>query len=104
MPPHFPNDRIEPHAATPMHAFVKSQEKKLLMQKSMPLRTEESSERKDDLPLPSASTGWTIIFVSIAANQDTERLHAQNPPINVWKPNYAKWRQSQKKGSVIPTC
>ena len=55
-----------------MPESVKSQEKKLLMWKSMPLRIEESSKRKDDSPPPNANTGWTITSVYIAANPGTE--------------------------------
>ena len=73
MPPHFPTDQIGPHAATLMHASAKFREKKLLMQKSMPLRTEESSKgRKDDSPRRNANIGWTITFVYTVANPDTE--------------------------------
>ena len=73
MPPHSPIDRIGPHAATLMHASVKSREKKLLTRRSTPLRTEESSkERKDDSPQQNANIGWTITFVYIAANPDID--------------------------------
>ena len=72
MPPHSPIDQIGPHAATLMHASVKSREKKLLMQKSMPLRIEESSERRDDSPQRNINIGWTITFVYIAANLGIE--------------------------------
>ena len=73
MPPRSPIDQIEPHIATLMHASVKFREKKLLTQKSMPLRTEESSkERKGDSPQRNANIEWTITFVYTAANPDTE--------------------------------
>ena len=68
----FRIDQIEPHNTTPMLGSAKSQEKKLLMQKLMPPRTEENTERKDDSPLPSANIEWTITFVYIAANLDIE--------------------------------
>ena len=68
----LPPSLIGPHIIIPMHKSAKSWEKKLLMQKSMPLRTEESSERKDNSPLPNASIEWTITFVYIAANPDIE--------------------------------
>ena len=72
MPPCSPIDQIGPHAATLMHAFTKSLEKKLLTQRSMPLRIEESSERRDNSPQRNANIEWTITFVYIAANPDIE--------------------------------
>ena len=73
MPPHFPIDRIEPCVATLMHASAKSLEKKLLTQKLMPLRIEESSKgRKHDSPQQNANIEWTITFVYIAANPGIE--------------------------------
>ena len=73
MPPHSPIDQIGPHAATLMHESVKSQEKKLLTQRSMLLRIEECSKgRKDDSPQRNVNIGWTITFVYTAANPDIE--------------------------------
>ena len=72
MLPHCPIDQIEPHAATLMHVSTKSLEKKLLMLRLMPLRIEESSERRDNSPQRNANIGWTITFVYIAANPGIE--------------------------------
>ena len=60
-----------PHAAILMHASVKSREKKLLVWRSMPPRTEEGSERKDDSPPQNANIGWTTTSVYITGNLDT---------------------------------
>ena len=73
MPPRSPIDQIEPHAATLMRASAKFREKKLLTQKSMPLRTERSSKgRKGDSPQRNANIGWTITFVYTVANPGIE--------------------------------
>ena len=72
MPPHSLIDQIIPHAAIPMPESVKSQKKKLLMRKLTPLRIKGSSGRKGDSPPLNANIGWTITFVYIAANLDTE--------------------------------
>ena len=72
MPPRSRIDRTKPHIAIIMHKSGKFLEKKPLMQKSMLLRIEESSERRDDSPPRNASIGWTITFVYIAANPGIE--------------------------------